>query len=1093
MVLALGIWMSTITQPIDFECKECKEPLAALELRPQSCLVQIDHLSLQKVTLLNALTIDDRFALSYWLLFGSMALMLSRTTSHPRYAAALAILVLIAATAAAAFDLTENQKLRVFLETAVAPQLFQTLRLYVFWKWLLVYIALTLISVLLLLHRRWVRHLGWLLAISSAIGVSGAFFLQCSLLQAATTSMVIALVLIAPLMTFCPQEFGIVKERKNLERKETENVAKAKNVLRSKPLPPRQMLDLAKSLKDEKEFGYARKILARSRTDPRIHEDADTRFQIVQEHALCTYKDPDLPTDLKLQQAFHILQEIDDPKTSTNQETLGLAGGIFKRKWEFTSRREDLERALYYYQRGYKQGGPAGDQGYTGINAAFVLDLLAAEESEEAKESGFESAVAKERSVKAKQIRTELTHVVPALRKKFENRWWFYATLAEAYFGLGDYGEAKRWIAGGISYSKDWERESTARQLAAIAKLQRATGTIDKSKDDVIRDVLAAVAGNDAGVNSAIRGKVGLTLSGGGFRASLFHIGVLARLAEEDVLRSVEVLSCVSGGAIVGAHYYLELLRIFKEKKDSDITREDYINAVKRTEREFLAGVYKNIRTRIILNPLKSLKMMLSTYSRTNRAGELYEKHLFSRTESTDKEKVKPREFSINTLKAAPKDGPERFNPKNHNWQRRAKVPILVLNATTLNTGHNWHFTSTYMGEPPASINSEVDANYRLRRMYYEDAPEDYHDVRLGTAVGASAAVPGVFEPVVLPNLYSGKTVRLVDGGVHDNQGIGALLEQDCSIMLISDASGQMDVIDQPPASLFNVLIRSDSILQARVRDVEFRELQARKHASQLRSVMFLHLKKDLDADPIDWITCQDPHAASDDARPASKRTIQTTYGILKDIQRPLAAIRTDLDSFCEAEAYALMVSGYRMTENELPDALKSAELPSPEPWRFLEIEPAMKDLQHVGHDSLKRVLEVGSNSAFKIWRLSCGLRIVTALVALILLSYSAYRIYLLWNVPIVFAATVGGLVRSGAVALALVAIGILADLLLGKMGNSFVQAIQIQSTVRRLVYAVAAALAGWLVAGIHILIFDRWFLNRGSLKSVLEGRTPKS
>jgi predicted acylesterase/phospholipase RssA len=40
--------------------------------------------------------------------------------------------------------------------------------------------------------------------------------------------------------------------------------------------------------------------------------------------------------------------------------------------------------------------------------------------------------------------------------------------------------------------------------------------------------------------------KLGLALSGGGFRASLFHIGVLAALAEKDELKNVEVLSCVS-------------------------------------------------------------------------------------------------------------------------------------------------------------------------------------------------------------------------------------------------------------------------------------------------------------------------------------------------------------------------------------------------------------------------------------------------------------------------------------------------------------------------------------------------------------------
>src|ERR671922_263111 len=34
------------------------------------------------------------------------------------------------------------------------------------------------------------------------------------------------------------------------------------------------------------------------------------------------------------------------------------------------------------------------------------------------------------------------------------------------------------------------------------------------------------------------------------------------------------------------------------------------------------------------------------------------------------------------------------------NAARRAPVPILLLEATTLNTGHNWRFEAMYMGEP---------------------------------------------------------------------------------------------------------------------------------------------------------------------------------------------------------------------------------------------------------------------------------------------------------------------------------------------------------------------------------------------------------
>ena len=43
--------------------------------------------------------------------------------------------------------------------------------------------------------------------------------------------------------------------------------------------------------------------------------------------------------------------------------------------------------------------------------------------------------------------------------------------------------------------------------------------------------------------------------------------------------------------------------------------------------------------------------------------------------------------------------------------RRDAKVPILVLNAATLNTGHTWQFTVSWMGESPNGISSEIDGN----------------------------------------------------------------------------------------------------------------------------------------------------------------------------------------------------------------------------------------------------------------------------------------------------------------------------------------------------------------------------------------------
>src|SRR3954469_12402362 len=82
-------------------------------------------------------------------------------------------------------------------------------------------------------------------------------------------------------------------------------------------------------------------------------------------------------------------------------------------------------------------------------------------------------------------------------------------------------------------------------------------------------------------------GKVGLALSGGGFRASLFHIGVLARLAELDLLRHVEVLSCVSGGSIVGAHYYLLLRELLQRIPDRKVDRGEYVTLVRNLAEQF--------------------------------------------------------------------------------------------------------------------------------------------------------------------------------------------------------------------------------------------------------------------------------------------------------------------------------------------------------------------------------------------------------------------------------------------------------------------------------------------------------------------------
>src|SRR5262249_38043352 len=122
----------------------------------------------------------------------------------------------------------------------------------------------------------------------------------------------------------------------------------------------------------------------------------------------------------------------------------------------------------------------------------------------------------------------------------------------------------------------------------------------------------------------------GLALSGGGFRAAFFHLGVLARLAETGELRRVEVLSTVSGGSIVGALYYLVVKDLLEGVPDADVTDEHYVQVVKRVEAVLFDGVARHVRANAYANLGKNFRMRRADYSRSDRIGELYDELFYS-------------------------------------------------------------------------------------------------------------------------------------------------------------------------------------------------------------------------------------------------------------------------------------------------------------------------------------------------------------------------------------------------------------------------------------------------------------------------------
>jgi predicted acylesterase/phospholipase RssA len=74
--------------------------------------------------------------------------------------------------------------------------------------------------------------------------------------------------------------------------------------------------------------------------------------------------------------------------------------------------------------------------------------------------------------------------------------------------------------------------------------------------------------------------RIGLALSGGGFRATLFHLGMIRFLREADILPAVTHITSVSGGSILAAHLVLNWQRYTGSLKEFDDAAAEVIRFV---------------------------------------------------------------------------------------------------------------------------------------------------------------------------------------------------------------------------------------------------------------------------------------------------------------------------------------------------------------------------------------------------------------------------------------------------------------------------------------------------------------------------------
>ena len=229
---------------------------------------------------------------------------------------------------------------------------------------------------------------------------------------------------------------------------------------------------LANQLKGHSKFTYVRRVLYKFRNENDL--DSDVQERLREEHGLATYKDKDLPSDRRFEEALRILagkeKQPEEPVTEEDFkhvesiETLGQLGAIYRRIWEHDLNRRNLHVSYAFYLRGYKralqqlpEGGLADetDRGvsrlasnlaWTGGNAAFVLDLLAREEDLPAEETAL--LPAERLRAQADDIRRDLVKHLGEFtlnkwrRAKSEGKtddddlWWLLATMGETYYGV---------------------------------------------------------------------------------------------------------------------------------------------------------------------------------------------------------------------------------------------------------------------------------------------------------------------------------------------------------------------------------------------------------------------------------------------------------------------------------------------------------------------------------------------------------------------------------------------------------------------------------------------------------------------------------
>lgn len=267
---------------------------------------------------------------------------------------------------------------------------------------------------------------------------------------------------------------------------------------------------------------------------------------------------------------------------------------------------------------------------------------------------------------------------------------------------------------------------------------------------------------------------IALCLSGGGYRAMLFHLGALWRLNELAYLPRLARISSVSGGSITAGMLGFKWNRLaFDGAGVAGRLRDEVIDPIRA-----MAGTTIDVKDVVI--------GFLTPGTVAEHVANSYRQHLFG-------------DVTLQDL------------PDN---------PRFVINATSVQSGALWRFSKLYMGDWRVGLVKNPAVPLAVAVGASSAFPPVLSPVRLDLR-------PFTFEPGSGADLqiepYTAEAI-LTDGGVYDNLGLETAFKNYLTV-LVSDGGGHMAAAPDPHTDWPRHALRVNDLIDNQVRDLRQRQL----------------------------------------------------------------------------------------------------------------------------------------------------------------------------------------------------------------------------------------------------------------------------